>query len=361
MKLSINNLLLGLIVCSGLSSNLACQAEKLDKRQERMMDLVKSMDAKIDFYGKVLDEQDQPVEGVNVSIHLRQFAPLGPPYFQRIAEFSMKSDIQGCFSLVGQRGSDLYIESMTKKGYEYSKKDTTSRSYDYPRGIHGLPSPDPKNPFVFLLRKKGEQTFVVRGGAGFEFQNEDSGSQLGLDLIVGTHIKEKDFEKPALNGNTLFCDLKAKATFDVKKKTWTIILSPGGPDAGVLVSDQILYQAPMEGYKPSATFVVESRKFLTAKHLYVRSRTPAIYTRIDLEDSPMTDKFVHLGGPAYINPYGDRNLELAAGLPGDVVLKLEEEIRTAFEHGARPPKPDLPRLIQESEKKKPLLQRLLKR
>lgn len=99
------------------------------------------------------------------------------------------------------------------------------------------------------------------------------------------------------------------------------------------------------------------------RYLYLRSRTPFVYARIDLgENFDLNDRpFVRKPsqGETYefglpngyvINPYGDRVLDEEPDLPIDVRLRLEQEVRTVyrFHVNGRPPKPDIPKLIKDS-------------
>lgn len=75
------------------------------------------------------------------------------------------------------------------------------------------------------------------------------------------------------------------------------------------------------------------------------------------------DQFVQSGrfalwAKTVTNPYGERNLEaLDAGdgaeadIDGDIRGILRGEVRTAYERGQRPKKPDLAKLIEEYKKR----------
>lgn len=373
------------IICVGVPSHLACQSQKKDKRHEGMMEMVKRIDSnKIDFYGKVLDEQREPVDGAEIILHLKRFSALAPPWYEQITDISLKSDKEGNFSIINEKGRDIFIANINKKGYEHSFKYKTKMDYSYSPEMDKVFVPDPKNPVVFWMRKKGEQAFVFEsnGGPNFSFKQEESGTQRGVDIIHGLEIKEKDLPKPTFNGDPLFCDLKAKAIFDPKTKTWTMVLTPGGSEGGILFSDKLLYEAPAEGYLPSYTIqpdafrkafgLTESAERVEKGqavqnpgiYLYLRSRTPGLYSRTHITHLVANKDEIYLsGGGTVLNPYGDRILEQATDLPGELKVQLGNEVRETcrLNPNAHPPKPDLQKLIQEAEKKKSLLQRILKR
>ena len=354
-----------------------------------MMEMVKRIDTnKINFYGKVLDEQGQPVEGAEIILHLKRFSALAPPWYEQIIDIYLKSDREGRFSITNEQGRDILIANIDKKGYQHSFKHKTKDSYGFSPEMDAVFVPDPKNPVVFWMRKKGEVAFIFEsnGGPNFSFKRDESGTQKGVDIIHGLEIKEKDLPKPTFNGDPLFCDLKAKAIFDSRTKTWTMVLTPGGSDGGILFSDRLLYEAPAEGYLPSYTIQPEAfRKAfgLTESeervegggkygllipnpgiYLYLRSRTPGLYSRTHITHLVANKEEIYLsGGGTILNPYGDRILEQATDLPGEVKGQLGNQVRETcrLNPNARPPKPDLQKLIQEAEKKKPLLQRLFKK
>ncbi len=347
------------------------------------------MDTKINFYGKVLDEQGLPVEGAEVMLHLKRYSTSAPPWFEQIIDISLKSDKQGRFSITNEKGRDLFVKEVKRKGYEPSLIHHTKISYNYSPEMDAVFVPDPLTPVVFWMRKKGDETFVLTDGLtsskrpNFTFKQEESGTQKGVDIIQGLNIQEKDLPKPTFNGDPLFCDLKAKATFDPKIQTWTMVLTPGGSEGGILFSDRLLYEAPAEGYLSSYTIQpeafwkafgltessgrVEKGKIIQNPgiYLYLRSRIPGLYSRTHITHLVAKKEEIYLGGGStVINPYGDRNLEQATELPGEVKGQLANEVRETcrLNPNARPPKPDLQKLTQEAEKKKkkPLLQQIFK-
>jgi hypothetical protein len=75
------------------------------------------------------------------------------------------------------------------------------------------------------------------------------------------------------------------------------------------------------------------------------------------EPKSMTNE-LHFSASAVLNPYGDRILEEATNLPGDVRLKLMDDIDEAIRRGGRPPKPDLPKLVKAWKKNQSVGERL---
>ncbi|MBL0313010.1 MAG: hypothetical protein IPP78_09930 [Holophagaceae bacterium] len=341
------------------------------------------MDTKINFYGKVLDEQGLPVEGAEVMLHLKRYLTSAPPWFEQIIDISLKSDKQGQFSITNEKGRDLFVKEVKRKGYETSLNHHTRTSYNYSTEMDAVFVPDPQTPVVFWMRKKGDEAFVLTTGLtsshqpDFRFNQEESGLQKGIDIVQGLEIKEKDLTKPAFNDDPLYCDLKAKAIFDPKTKTWTMVLTPGGADDGILFSEQFLYEAPADGYLLSYTIHpdafrkefgltesserVEKGQIIQNPGIYLYLRSRGLYSRTHITHLVANKEAIWLsGGSTVLNPYGDRILEKAADLPGDVSVGLRIGVRETFRRNptARPPKPDLPKLVREWEKNRSATEKL---
>ncbi len=117
----------------------------------------------------------------------------------------------------------------------------------------------------------------------------------------------------------------------------------------------MLYEAPATGYVQQASVLVTER--YQKCYLYLRSRTPAVYTRILFEQDPLHDSHdgesLRLFYKEWINPYGERNLEYETGMDAQYLLRkqMEREIKTDFRQNKRPEKPDLPKRIREFNEK----------
>jgi hypothetical protein len=319
------------------------QREASEKHMNRIKEEIERMDVEIRFYGKVLDQYNNPIESVDIFLHLTRFSPVMEKLFGETKNMQAKSDIQGYFSVIGEKGRSIYIDQIKKEGYEFSPTQNPVSGYHY-SGEKNPFIPDQANPVVFHLRKKGETTFIIKEKY-FELclDDEKSGMTEGTDFIRRKKID--DLSKPIFNGEKLICDLKMKVTYNATNAAWTAMLMSGDPSGGIIASDQLLYEAPQEGYQSEFTFTAEDRKPPEKKFIYIKSRDPAIYTRIDIDDVAANKEYFCLHGQSYTNPYGDRNLEQVTDLPYAVDKQLSDEIRSAYKQNKRPPKPDLQKLI----------------
>ena len=384
---------------------LACQSQGQESKGRtkfmRIGPAILQKESSIKFYGKVIDQYRNPVSGVKVTLHVRRFSPNPLASFMAVDDIFVITDKNGDFKLTGKRGLDLGVYGINKQGYEYDRVQTRA---DYERILKEKPYSRPEQPdsavyeygqkpkasntatpALFYMRKKGEPTFVFHGGGGFVFKAEDSGTEQALDVISRVDLKGNNLKTLMFNNDPVYPDLRAKATWDPKAETWNVELSSGKPGDGFLVLDQKLYEAPADGYLPSFTFQITAdnpdklplvtiagnplrRIQLTYEstvpdsqimYIYLRSREPAIYTRLIFEyPRNVRQDWLNIGGSIDTNPYGERNLEPVVDLPGGVSRKLEEDIREAFRHSGRPQKPDLPTVVRQWEKSRPLTDRL---
>lgn len=96
---------------------------------------------RIVFYGKVVDEQENPVPGVKVVATIQGLHGL--------KDLELSSDAAGLFQIEGERGKDITID-MDKPGYRRGPKSYGTFEYAefYSERFHQA---DPNNPVVFVL------------------------------------------------------------------------------------------------------------------------------------------------------------------------------------------------------------------
>lgn len=320
-----------------------------EKKILQIKELMKKRDTDISFNGKVLDQNNNTVDGASVEVHISHFSPDINEYFCAIKEISIRTDKTGLFSVEKERGENIYINGISKPGYEYILQQNTNRSFEYfNHGIQKPFVPDKNNPIIFRLRKQKDATFLLENiDWNCHISSNESGTARGYDFIRQTHVR--NLAKPVLNGEPLVCDILGKATFNTNDAKWTVVLAPGNTNGGIIASDQLLYEAPQNGYQLEYVFVPEDRK-PKPKYIYLRSRDPAIYTRIEITHVTAIKEYFNLKGKSVTNPYGDRNLEKALNLPYEVTKQLTDEVKSCFRKNKRPSKPDLPKLIREVQK-----------
>ena len=323
-----------------------------EEKMLQMKDALQRQDAKISFFGKVMDQQNAPVQGATVSVHVTYFSPDAEKLFGATKAIQRITDGQGSFSVEEEKGRSLYIDSIILEGYEIATLVNTQRSFKYYE--HGDTKPfiaDRTSPVVFRLRKQGNIIFCLETKYWHcQISTSETGIAKGYDFVQQEPVC--DLTKTSLSGKPLACDLLLRATFSTNDASWTIVLSPGTTNGGIIVSEQFLYEAPDDGYQSEYTFKPEDRKPVKANYVYLKSREPSIYTRLDLDGFNANKMVLRLNGKSAItNPYGDRSFERATDLPYEVTEQLADDAKSAFRQGKRPMKPERGKLIKDAKDK----------
>ena len=347
------------ISCVCVFSAVALGDEKYEERERiaaehkmsRMRSLFKNMDKKIFFYGKVVDQYGDPVEGARVPVGVAHFSPK-PPFFA-IKDIIVKTDKSGIFEVKRVRGHELGIYAISKEGYEYeySSNRTTSFRYAGDDGGEEIFVPKKNHPVVFFMRKKGETACLSKGR--FRFSIEKGGDPCYIDLIRpdcrGKQHWLSDYRKPA------HIDVIVSACLD--KKHTSFIVKFAVPDAGgVIVSDKLLYVAPEDGYSSNVVVTVLFNKKAKEQHVYIKSRGGLVYGRLDvglraIAFSQWTHEHISMTIESFGNAFG-RELEDELSLPYDLRKRLLKEAEESLEQGKRPRKPDLKALINAEKEQK---------
>lgn len=304
--------------------------EDKEARLEKMIEKAKQSDlssrAPIDFYGKILDQNGDPIEGVKVTLKIRDNAWQWETDGQQDTIIELMTDLSGLFSAGGKQGHFLFIEDLEKKGYEYDRAKNPS-SFDYQIIENTIEPPfpgDPDNPIVFVLRKRGivdyllTETFRLRF---FKSQNKLYQPQL-LGKWVDAYGKETNLDYRRSESSRC---LNISCSWTEDYSEFELHFKCAIEDSGVYLSDQLLYEAPAEGYQQEVIY--KNNMFSRIENsgtpglynvplfLYVKGPEKSYYSRIELSIStrPMQDSnpdpLVLVRGHIYTNPAGRRYLD----------------------------------------------------
>ena len=248
----------------------------------------------IEFYGRVVDQSNNPVVGANIQFSWTE-TPMevleeGPGETK-----TTESDIEGLFALHGARGPNLDVR-VSKQGYYTSRKDTWGFSYD-----RGRFSPDPLNPVVFHLRKKGD---------GAELITSENGMKPDVWVRVPTDnstVKVDFSQKQATATGQL--EIRQNKPPWRTATNWSFSLSiPGG---GLIENqDEFQFEAPEGNYQSTveSVFMKSDTNWIThvTKQFYIVFGQPRKYGWLRFE-SDLAQETVFI--TYAINPDGSRNLE----------------------------------------------------
>ena len=301
---------------------------------------------KIDFYGIVIDQYGKPVEGAKAAFHASAYGILRPKY----TKLAAMSDADGRFEIHGGKGARLYLEDIECHGYDFPREGNT-RGFTYDLAYVERHRPDKENPVVFHLRKKHTEAVVLL----------PCESRIWLSDSIKDEWTGWDFAKgaPATStrkGNTdYFWDYEVTGGHDAEKKEWTLTIRMNGGNAGVLVSDKLLYEAPADGYAKEVALTFKYSDKPSLKHLYLRLRDCGMYARMDVEHGSVSENGIYFYCKTVINPYGSRSLEdlvyVSSDESGELLLKCFKEARKAMKEQRFAPRPPFEQWIKDGKMK----------
>jgi len=253
---------------------------------EAMIALDALADVSMDTYGKVVDQDGQPVVGAKV----RGNAKVSGDFISHYTE----TDANGLFHFLGLRGQALYIQPQ-KDGYDFDPRQMPEHPHNY--------LPDPNNPLVFTMWKQ-------HGAEPMKHEQLHAyipcdGTVTRFDLLTGKKKSEGDLSV-SLTRNPLKID--RRKSFD-----WTLTLQITNGGFQVITN---IYpnEAPSNGYQSSMIFHYESGSSNWTSQiqpqLYFKGNNGQIYGRMTLK--VMTDfqpPPTLFDADIYANPAGSRNLE----------------------------------------------------
>ncbi len=293
-------------------------------------------------HGKVIDQDANAVAGAQVKIGWESARFLaGNPDPGQVSWVT--SDASGSWEFRIEKPHRAFVGDACKPGYEYVYTKDSDKNLVESKTTK-------KEPAIVRLRRKGETTFLIIIPSGNRI-----GNQLARVLSPHSQTSRVDLlaEQGAKPAAASYTDLQTAVNFDGTSGKWTVTYSATNGTDGIVISSDLLYEAPQQGYREAV--VVNGPPW--PRYLYLRSRTPAIYARLDLEHSTWkeseTNQGIRIGYKAWINPYGSRNLEYESDLAGQWQLRkqLEREAKADLLQNKRPAKPDLPTLVKEAKEK----------
>jgi hypothetical protein len=253
----------------------------------------------ITFYGKVVDENMQPIAAAQVTFQWTNLSAKGTQSQQA------QSDPQGLFSIDNVTGKRLVVR-VSKTGY-YASDSRNRFSFEYANPFEEIfHKPDPNTPVLFYLRKQKPAADVT--SKSVEVLLSGDGSPLKLDLLSG---RISDSGQVQVQAWKPWPPRPMEPAYE-----WKVVLAiPGG--GFVETREDFAFAAPETGYE--GPYVIDmspalgsSWKVSAERSLYFVFGEPKKYGHMSLR----TD-----GGSRYIfldyviNQSGGRDLEPANKSP----------------------------------------------
>jgi hypothetical protein len=245
----------------------------------------------IEFYGKVVDEANSPVEDAQIIFSCNDLSETGT------SDYKAKSDASGLFSIKDITGKLLTVH-VHKDGYYSSSRDNDSYYY---AGQNVNFRPDMNIPVVFHLRKIGKGAELLTSQKGMN-------PQLGISVPKdGTSVKVDLIQKQTSPSGQL--EISQNKPPWQGATNWSFRLSI--PDGGLVENqDEYQFEAPASGYQPALEydFVKTDTNWTTqvTKQFYIMFGNPPRYGSLSFQCN-LRQQTVFL--TYAINPDGSRNLE----------------------------------------------------
>lgn len=254
----------------------------------------------IRFYGRVVDQNDEPIHGATIHFEWTDLSTKGT------SEATKLSDSQGLFSLTGVQGKFLGVR-VEKDGYYRPGNSVGIVGFEYANPAEGwFYEPDADRPVVFRLRKKGESQPLVARSTKLNLTGH--GATATIDLFTGkaspvggqlqVTVWKPTITAEQINSGTGF-------PYD-----WRIQVNVKG---GGLIehNDVFALEAPESGYRSDFAAELHPANGASAdvtldKEFYFYFGQPRRYGRFRLRTDGDRPKVLI---DYWLNPTGSRNLE----------------------------------------------------
>ena len=265
----------------------------------------------IRFYGKLLDQYNEPVPAAAVHIQVSTTDAANG-----LKKVTLRTDENGLFEL-DDTGSSFEIMSIKKKGYEFLNMRKMPVGFKYSaQSQEDIFVPDAANPVTFHTRKKDDSEYLVRAFHRFRF-SPDKSRGYSIDLLatnvpLNRALTKKRIEaiRAGITDPNSHPDLKVSAAISEDKSSYDLSITAIDANSAIFVSDVFLCEAPESGYRPSAAISIDIAKKPKPikKYVYIKARGGTVYSLLVLRPSP-TAKELKVPVRSWTNKNGLRDFE----------------------------------------------------
>lgn len=257
----------------------------------------------IEFYGKVIDQDDNPIPGVVVKLGVRWTQELLPGTSKDVFNrFERTTDDQGLFKLTDTKGSLLGIDALEKEGYESAPSAARQSYWYWAITADRKYTPDSHHPEIFRMWKKRGAEHLLEKSKSVSVLAD--GAPVSFDLHTG--------EKVGSGGDLRVTMVRTPQQIEHGQKgfEWSVTAAIEGGGLIETKAEQPYY-APESGYESRFEFHMSANDPQWAANItraFFIKLKDGNYGRITLEFYP---GFYQAGVSfhSFINPAGSRNLE----------------------------------------------------
>ena len=219
---------------------------------------------------------------------------------------------------VDKIGEIVTVRNISKDAYEYTIKRNLIRSFAYSTYENNYHIPDPAKPVVFYLRKRSHPSYTK--GSKYLFSINDYSAYESQEYIISSGYYTSEGKEGILpNGKTKNSsdseDYRIQGQLSEDGENYIITITPLRANSGCIAGDQLLYEAPAEGYSPSVSFPVDiSETQNQYKYVYMKTNDGQFYSILSFEFSCQNynrpdERYMGVEITTRTNVEGNRRLE----------------------------------------------------
>ena len=247
----------------------------------------------IRFYGKVVDEKGQPIQGVTANINWSNAEGEGNSK-------TIVSDENGLFSLLDERGKSIQVRlhhpsyyNSTNNPISFEYADVSSRFFHRPQRT---------SPVIFRLKQRGKAEPLLAGQKLFGFKPDGTKHYLDFKTQKNRLTPPGDLTVSFLRG-----ERNSEGRYD-----WSATLSV--PTGGIVESvEELQFTAPADGYEESV--VISQRADApdwtsrSKKQFFFKTGQNGQFGRMEVTLISKYNDLAAMDLSFFLNPTGSRNLE----------------------------------------------------
>jgi hypothetical protein len=271
-----------------------------------MLDLMAKADRPIQFYGKVIDQNGNPIPDVKVALSIKLLKVPKPEAIPAdlFDGYSLTTDADGLFSLTDAKGELLTVDSLQKDGYEAAHTNI-NRGYWYWASPGAEYVPNSSQPETFQMWKETGAEKLIASSFGTGLRT--NGTPIYYDLFTGSNSPSRGDLKIWLDRNP------QEIKWGQRNYDWSITIE--ATSGGILASDDAqMYLAPEDGYQPQLVINMPANAPGWTNQMnaqfYFRIRGGKDYGRAQVQFMVGSDRQITpFSMTTNVNPSGSRNLE----------------------------------------------------
>ena len=289
----------------------------LEQKREKYLNNARKaglqMNRPIDFYGRIIDQNNQTVTGVKVECETSYFGesvlPSLMPHHEKIER---TSDNNGRFSVESENGLAIDIKLEPQRDYQFLNKGMFGVSFSDQDANTPAPTiSTPEKPYIFHAYKYGQAEFLLHGVIAAYDSVPD-----GRGYIVDFK-NDKIFE--GLDGGDLKISIQRplKDVYFLGRNDYDWSVKIQGEKTDIMEThDKFMYHAPSTGYASSWSFLQTAGQPEYTKKVgpkfYLKSRDGTTYGRLEIEIMSKHRDKAGIVIRYWLNPAGSQNLESPA-------------------------------------------------